>query len=209
MSDQVIYESVSWPDPVRGVLAVAEWATSELNEQVLADLQWRRLKLWRRLISQTLAPEVIPEALVTITKVSVEHGPHALPQAWLLVGWLASRLNWTPDRGRVQGGTEIQWGFQSPHGPVRILIRRLSEGKPLVRTATIRWKGKAGAGTATFADLGEERLQATVNAGESRVLTAPAGSRAKLVARQLPDREHDAVFIETLQHSRSMAAALV
>ena len=34
MADQVIYESVGWPDPVRGVLAVAAWASNELNEQI-------------------------------------------------------------------------------------------------------------------------------------------------------------------------------
>lgn len=208
MADQVIYESVSWPDPVRGVLAVAEWATSELNEQVLADLQWRRLKLWRRLISQALAPEVVHDALQTITEVAVEHGPHALPQAWLLVGWLASRLGWKPDRGRVQGGTEIHWGFQSSHGPVRIIIRRLSTGEPEVHSATLRWKTKEGLGYARFMDIGDERLQVIINDGEARALSAPVRSRAGLIAKQLPDRERDAIFLETLQHAGSMAAAL-
>jgi glucose-6-phosphate dehydrogenase assembly protein OpcA len=209
MADQVIYESVGWPDPVRGVLAVAEWASNELNEQVVADLQWRRLKLWRRFISQALAPEVLPEALQHITEVRLEHGPHGLPQAWLLVGWLASRLGWKPAHGRVQRNVEIEWGFQSDTGPVKIVIRRRSEGLPKVVSALIRWKTKDGPGQAHFEKTGQARLQVKVNDGEPRALAAPAQSRAALIARQLPDLERDALFLETLQHSGGMAAALL
>ncbi|MBL8795715.1 MAG: glucose-6-phosphate dehydrogenase assembly protein OpcA, partial [Planctomycetia bacterium] len=92
MSGQIIYESQGWLDPVRGVIAAADWAASEETSQVLADLEWRRLKTWRRLISQTLDPTVLPGALESITEVRFEHGPHALAKTWMLVGWLACKL---------------------------------------------------------------------------------------------------------------------
>lgn len=208
MSEQVIYESLGWPDPVRGVMAVAEWASNELNEQVVADLQWRRLKLWRRLISQVLAPEVMPDALQTITELRVEHGPHGLPQSWLLVGWLASRLGWKPAFGRVQRDVEIEWNFESDHGPVKIAIHRNSDGPPRVTRATLRWTGKGTPGKAVVERTGPARLQAVVNDGPPRAIAAPSQTRAALIARQLPDLERDPIFLETLQHSGSMAAAL-
>jgi glucose-6-phosphate dehydrogenase assembly protein OpcA len=209
MVDQVIYESVGWLDPVRGVVAVAEWAGSDLNEQVVSDLQWRRLKLWRRFISQVLAPEVLPEALQTVTEVRLEHGPHGLPQSWLLIGWLAARLGWKPNHGQVRPGVEITWQFQSERGPVKIVVRRLTEGAPGVLSADIRWKTPSGAGHARFTRPGPERLQVSVNDSEPRSLVAPVRTRSALIGRQLPDLERDAVFLETLQHSASMATTLL
>jgi len=209
MVDEVIYESLGWLEPARGVLATAEWAGSELNEQILADLQWRRLKGWRRLISQALAPEVLPEALTTVTEMRVEHGPHGLPQAWQLVGWLAARLGWKPSGGRVKPGQEITWGFQSAHGPVKITVVRHPEGAPEVHRAAIHWKGKDGPQTAHFTIPGPGRLQAVIGDTAPRILASPEQSRASLVAKQLPDLDRDSVFKETLRHSGTMARALV
>jgi glucose-6-phosphate dehydrogenase assembly protein OpcA len=209
MADQVIYESMSWPDPVSGMTAVAEWVNSERTEQVVADLQWRRLKLWRRLISQALSPEVLPGAMESITEIRLEHGPHSLTQAWLLVGWLASRLGWQPAHGRAQRNVEIDWSFRSTTGPIKITVRRRNEGNPEVTGAVIRWKTKDGPGQAKFEVIGPERLQVRVNDGETRILTAPPQSRASLVARQLPDLERDPLFRETLKHAGAMAAALL
>jgi glucose-6-phosphate dehydrogenase assembly protein OpcA len=208
MVDQVIYESVSWPDPVRGMVATAQWAGERKDKQV-ADLQWRRLKRWRRIISQALAPEVVPDALTTITEVYVAHGPHSLPQAWMLVGWLAARLGWQPASGRVKSGAEISWGFQSDHGPVKITIHRLSEGETRVQSVAITWKSANRPRTATFSALNNDRVQAQLPEREPRVLLLPSKSRASIVARQLPDMERDPIFAETLQHSGRMASALL
>src|SRR5262249_18616190 len=116
MTDQVIYSSLTWSDPVRGTLATAAWAVAAgLNEPAIADLAWRRLAPWRSLIAQSLDPASRPGALETISSVEVEHGPHGLPQAWLLVGWLASRLQWQKTGGTAHCGREIDWRFHGPH----------------------------------------------------------------------------------------------
>jgi len=211
MADQVIYECQGWLDPVKSVIAVAQWAANERAGQVLADLEWRRLKWWRRLISQALDPAVVPGAMESITEVRLEHGPHALPKSWLLIGWLACRLGWKPAGGKVVPGVDIVWRFNSPSGPVKITIHRLSEGEPKVVRGSITYKTGPKPETVNFIRLSAGRLGIVGEdpAAPPRVQVVPSYPRAALIARQLPDLGKDALFRETLQVSRTMAEALL
>ena len=83
---------------------------------MIFNLAWRRLKPWRRILSQSLAPTVLPGALQRIDAIELHHGPHALPLAWLLLGWLASRLDWRPKKGVAKSGNQLIWQFESPAG---------------------------------------------------------------------------------------------
>lgn len=211
MADHVIYDSAGWLDPVRGVVSVAGWEMGLETRRVVSDLAWRRGKPWRRLVSQTLDPHILPGALESIEEVEIEHGPHALPQAWFLIGWLAGRLGWQPIGGKVAPGVEVSWGFESAKGPLRVTVRRLPSGEPELSRVAIRWNAKAGKGAATFAWEGRDRL--VVLAGSSfasaRVLSVHRESRASLVARQMAKLFHDPLFRDTLALSRRMAEALL
>jgi len=211
MSTQVIYESQGWLDPVRAMIATADWARSEQAPEVLADLEWRRLKTWRRLISQAMDPSVLPGALDNITEVRLEHGPHALAKSWMLAGWLVAKLGWQPEGGKVSPGVEITWRFRSKTGPVRIVIHRLPEGEPKVRSGSITWKEGTKPHILKFNRLGPGRIGII---GEDpnappRVQVMPSPGRAELVAKQLPDLAPDDLFREVLQVARTMADALV
>ena len=208
MADQIIYDSLGWPDPVAGVVATAQWAADA--EQIVSDLEWRRLKPWRRLVGQALDPAVVPGALESITEVELEHGPHALPQAWLLIGWLACRLGWQPCGGKVTPGETVTWRFDSPHGPIPVTVRRLKEAEAGVRSMKVTWNTEGRPVTATFAFISTGRLAAITEgtAGSPRVMTAPRQSRSILVAKQLPDLGRDPLFRSTLDVSRTMAEAL-
>jgi len=210
MSDLVIYDSFDWPDAVRGVIATAQWATSAATDQTVADLAWRRLNPWRRLIGESLDPVLMPGAVEQITEIVIEHGPHGLPQAWLLTGWLATCLHWQPAVGAVAPGVEVSWQFRSRRGAIRVTIRRLEEGAPEVRRISITWKMNGRAETATFSETGPRRLGVTITGREvpRRALTIPMESRATLVAEQLPELERDPLFQRSLTMARSMAEAL-
>src|SRR5579862_1736381 len=142
-TQQVIYDSIGWMEPARGVVATSAWlakvqhTVDEGPWRVAADLNWRRLKFWRRLLSQALDPNTAPGALESITEVLVEHGPHAVIQAWELVSWLASRLQWKVQLGKVEPGVEITWQVVAPHGLLRVRIRRLADGPSEVRKVRI------------------------------------------------------------------------
>ena len=212
MSDQVIYSSQAWPDPVLGMLAMANWAgVVDPDEPVIADLSWGCLKPWRRLMSQSLDPAVLPGALGAINRVDVEYGPLGLPQAWLLVGWLSSRLGWLPTGLTSRKGQDAAWSFHAPRGHVDVRFRMQAEGEAEVRSVAVSWKGEEGSATMTFATLGPGRLGATC-AGidiEPRVLAAPVPTRALLVADELKDLERDLAFRDALLVARTLAQALI
>ncbi len=211
MADQVIYDSLGWPDAVRSMVATANWVMGERTRQVVSDLAWRRMKPWRRLVSQSLDPALAPGALESVSEVVVEHGPHALPQAWLLIGWLACRLGWRPVAEKVAPGVEVTWGFQSPHGPLRTTVRRLSEGEPEVRSVWITWERDGRPASVRFAVVGPGRLGVTTEGAQApwRVLVAPPQPRATLVARQLPVLGRDTLFREIVDVAGTMAEALL
>jgi glucose-6-phosphate dehydrogenase assembly protein OpcA len=129
-AQQIIYDSVGWTEPARGVAATCAWLTKfergprQGPWRVASDLNWRRLKFWRRVLAQALDPNTAPRALDTVSEVLVEHGPHAVIQAWELVSWLASRLGWKVQLGKVEPGVEIAWQVVAPHGSLRVRIRR-------------------------------------------------------------------------------------
>lgn len=211
LADQVIYDSLGWPDPPRHMVATANWATGGKIQQAVSDLAWRRLKVWRRLLAQAVDPAVAPGVLETVQEVTVEHGPHAMTQAWLLTGWLAMRLGWRPAGGKVTGGTEAVWRFQAPHGAVPIAVRRLDRGEAEIQTMRVVSAPGGRPATISCVSAGPGRLAVTSDAapGVVRTLSALPQSRADLVARQLPDLARDPLFRDCLAFARSMAQALL
>ncbi|MBI4608667.1 MAG: glucose-6-phosphate dehydrogenase assembly protein OpcA [Candidatus Rokubacteria bacterium] len=211
LTHQVIYDSLGWPDPPRHMVATATWATGERIRQAVSDLAWRRLKLWRRLLAQALDPAVAPGVLETVREVAVQHGPHAMTQAWLLTGWLALRLGWRPGGGKVIGGTEAVWQFQAPHGVVPVTIHRLGEGQAEIETVRVVGAPRGKSTTLSCANAGPGRLAVTSDAAPAvvRTLSAPPQDRADLVARQLPDLARDQLFQDCLTFARAMAQTLL
>jgi len=215
--EQVIYDSIGWAEPVRGVLAVATWlAQFECQRdhgvwRIASDLNWRRLKYWRRLLTQALDPATVPGALDSVTEVLLEHGPHAVVQAWELVSWLTGRLGWRVQEGKVETGVELVWHCEGPRGPVQLRIRRLEEGPPSIRHLRVACTlgGKPGALHFTIED---ERRLAVVPEGpgaEPRTVTVPPQPLAELVGRQLSDRERDPVFRESMAVARILAQSIL
>src|SRR5439155_15895816 len=152
-AQQIIYDSLGWIDPPRAVAATATWIEQLAREcasegwRVASDLNWRRLKYWRRLLAQALDPASAPGAAESISEIVVEHGPHAVVQAWELMSWLSNMLGWQVLTGKVHGGVELAWRFASDQGEPRIRIRRLDQGPPEIRRVRIACKvdGKPGA----------------------------------------------------------------
>jgi glucose-6-phosphate dehydrogenase assembly protein OpcA len=209
---QIIYDSIGWVEPPKVMAATAAWLQQfearpgRVRWRVASDLNWRRLKYWRRLVAQALDPAVLPNALDSLTEIVLEHGPHAVIQAWGLAGWIISRLGWRVETGHFQEGEQISWQFRGPSGLTQLRIRRLPEGSPEVHHVRLGCilNGKS---CALDFQLHPDRRLSVMPEGEiraePRTLPAPLQSRAELVSRQLSDRERDPVFHE------SMAVALL
>ncbi len=214
-AQQVVYDSIGWAHPPRDVAATARWLERFDDPhgpwQTASDLNWRRLRSWRRLLSQTLAPDCAPGALESITEVRIDHGPHAVVQAWLLVSWLASRLGWRVEAGRVEPGVEITWQAEASHGPVRLHIHRLSEGPAEVRRLRIACRSQGNPATFDITVAEDRRLAVAPEgcANAPRTLTIKPQSLPEMVARQLSDREPDPVFRESMRVAQVFAESLL
>jgi glucose-6-phosphate dehydrogenase assembly protein OpcA len=216
-AQQVIYDSIGWPEPARGVASTAAWlerfesGPRDGRWRVVSDLNWRRLKYWRRLLAQALDPNTGPGALESITEVLVEHGPHAIIQAWLLVSWLASRLGWMVVTGRVQPGVEIAWRAATSDTTLRLRLRRLPEGPSDVRRVRIACRLDDKPAALNFQPDSENRLAVVLEGGgvAARTITIQPQPLAELVARQLSDRERDPVFRESMGVAETFARSVV
>jgi glucose-6-phosphate dehydrogenase assembly protein OpcA len=215
-ADQIIYDSIGWLEPARGVAGTATWIPRIEGEAgprhaVVSDLNWRRLKSWRRLLAQALDPNALPDALATITGVEVDHGPHAVVQAWELVSWLAARLGWRVQAGRMQQGVEIAWKAESPRRTIRISLRRLDHGPAEIKQVRLAWDGSGGKGAIRAQVEDGYRLSVIPEeAGAApRTLTVRPLSTTELVAKQLSDRKADPAFRRVMEVAQVLARSLL
>lgn len=216
-AQQVVYDSLGWTEPARGVLATSAWLEQIEREpgegrwRVASDLSWRRLKYWRRLLAQALDPSTAPGALESVSEVLVEHGPHAVVQAWELVSWLASRLKWRVQDGQVQPGVEIAWHVTAPHGPVLVRIHRLAEGPAAVRRVRVACQ-LCGQPAALNVVVQDGHRLAVIPEGvpaAPRTMTVQSLALPELLGRQLSDREHDYVFHDAMRVAQVFARSVV
>jgi glucose-6-phosphate dehydrogenase assembly protein OpcA len=214
-AQQIIYDSLGWPEPARGVAATATWLVQVENGaggwRVASDLNWRRLKYWRRLLRQVLDPASAPGVAESVTEVLIEHGPHAVVQAWQVASWLASSLEWSVEVGRVEPGREITWRLAAPHGELRVRVHRLEQGPPEVRRVRIACQLDSKPGAINlFAEDGR-RLVGVLEGTDAapRTVTVPPQTAAELIGRQLSDRERDPVFSESMAVAQVLAGSLL
>jgi glucose-6-phosphate dehydrogenase assembly protein OpcA len=90
LTQVVLLDSVDEPD-----LRDALRRVSALLQQVyVVDLAWLRSTPWRERVAATFdTPRLRPD-LQTISAVTVRHHPESAVAGLLLIGWLASRLDW-------------------------------------------------------------------------------------------------------------------
>jgi glucose-6-phosphate dehydrogenase assembly protein OpcA len=87
----VLLDSVDEPDPADAIARA-----SQLCERAyVVDLAWLRSTPWRERIAATFDPEKLRPELKTISTLTIRHHPASQVAALLLVGWMASRLDWT------------------------------------------------------------------------------------------------------------------
>ncbi len=215
-AQQIIYDSLGWADPPRGVAATAAWLETVEHRvagrwRVASDLNWRRLKYWRRLVAQALDEASAPGAAESITDLTLEHGPHAVVQAWSLAAWLAQRLGWTLQSGKVLSGSEMNWHFRTSKGETLVRVQRLSEGPPVV--ARVRLSCSL-AGKPVAMNLAADdgfRLGITLEGTDAapRTVTVPPLTAEELIGRQLSDREPDEAFRQSMAVAQAMARSVV
>lgn len=70
----------------------------------IADLNWRRLAAWQELTAEAFDPPERRDALLEVDRVTLDYEKGNPAQAFMFLGWLASRLQWTPVAVESEGG---------------------------------------------------------------------------------------------------------
>lgn len=216
-TQQIAYDSMGWPDPARGVAATAAWL--EQNERadgrgrwrIASDINWRRLKYWRRMLTQSLEGAGDRGLFESAAEILIEHGPHAVVQAWLLMSWLTGLLGWKVQTGRVEPGVEMRWRFHGPTGEPLLRIHRTEDGPSEIQRIRIACciDGRQSA-LDLFVQDGQRLAMRVEGIDEApRTMTVPPHSPAELVGRQLSDRERDPAFRAGMSVAQVMARSLL
>lgn len=100
-SDTVIFDSSSFHHPEEDLTIVAELLK---QETAIADINWRRLAPWQELTAAAFDPPERRAEIYEVDKVTLDYERGNQSQVLMFLGWLASRLNWTPVEYRLEGG---------------------------------------------------------------------------------------------------------
>lgn len=100
-SDTVIFDSSSFVEPETDLKSLAKLLK---QDTALADLNWRRLAPWQELAAAAFDPPERRSAIYEVDRVTIDYEQGNESQALMFLGWLASRLQWTPVEYSYEGG---------------------------------------------------------------------------------------------------------
>ncbi|MBS4049658.1 MAG: glucose-6-phosphate dehydrogenase assembly protein OpcA [Methylomonas sp.] len=208
LANQIIYDNMGWANPAKGVASTTRWVAAQQDSKVVHNLAWRRISSWRKLISQVLDPQTAPDALNSLNLIEIEHGPHALAMTWLLVGWLASRLQWKAVDGKRLSDSELVWRFQHQQKEIKVIAKRRPSGEPLLYQLLFDWSRADRPGRICFQRLDHDRIGIieALSTVPSRVFSAHIPNRSALIAAQLAHRTREKIFEDALKASNAMSA---
>ncbi|HEV2528694.1 MAG TPA: glucose-6-phosphate dehydrogenase assembly protein OpcA [Thermomicrobiales bacterium] len=122
-SDQVVYDSALFGDVYRS-LAELEPIVGQISRRQGAstDLTWLRTAIWRGLVAQFFDVPPTPDAVHTISDVTMTYDPtgsaEGMPSgqsaALLLLGWLSSRLGWRIADRPTRTSNGLRFDLEAP-----------------------------------------------------------------------------------------------
>lgn len=168
------------------------------------DIAWARLMPWRELLAEVFDQPEAAAAAGEIQDVAIHHGGAAPPAgAWLLAGWLASRLGWTP---RERTGRRVR--FEGRRRPVRVSFERDDDVSDPVTTAVRARSGTPAPLDVRIAHRGREAA-ATVEFLAPSPRSIERAFRYRELAACLIGEIHRHEPNRTMERSAEIAAALV
>ncbi len=219
-SDRLIVDSAEFAKPVAELMAINKIFQQDSETPVgISDLNWARLTSWRGLLADFYDVAEYRTALEEIDNVCISYvAPQAdanaiAPQALLMAGWLASRLQWSVlDKPATRDDQRAVFEVSSQRGQSIIVeLHHIKEAaiKP-GRLALVELQSSANGSSFMVersADrervLTEAKLGASVQRG--RVLPVRNRSTAQLLSREMEILCNDQIYQEAL----AMAAKLI
>lgn len=100
--DSLIIDSSSFNDPEAALLEIGELLGK--GTPPIADLNWRRLGAWQELAAEAYDPPERRASIWEVDQVTIDYERGNQAQAFMYLGWLASRLQWQPVSYEFEGG---------------------------------------------------------------------------------------------------------
>jgi glucose-6-phosphate dehydrogenase assembly protein OpcA len=196
ISERVIIDSGEYHDP-RTLQTLSNELDRVGDAIALSDVAWERIRMWRELIAQSFDGEGVRDFVHGITRVDLEcSGDHISAQAWLIVGWLGSRLDWSrsaqePQVVAVSGQTEEV----ADHDLIRVALRCHTDGHQALVTVERR-------GSALYSVI-------DVDGGitAERAVPIPEPDTVDLVGRLLEGSGEDPVYRAALRSAAALSSA--
>ena len=219
-SDRLIVDSAEFAKPVAELMAINKIFEQDYATPVgISDLNWARLTSWRGLLADFYDVAEYRPVLEGIDNVCISYVPPPVdvnaiaPQALLMAGWLASRLQWAMlDKPPTRDDERMLLEFGNQRGrTVTVELNVVKEVgiKPgrLARVELQSLADKSGFKVERSADrervLTEAKLGTNVNRG--RVLPVRNRSTAQLLSREMEILCNDQIYQEAL----AVAATLI
>ncbi|HSQ60741.1 MAG TPA: glucose-6-phosphate dehydrogenase assembly protein OpcA [Acidobacteriota bacterium] len=168
------------------------------------DIAWARLMPWREILAEVFDQPAAAAAAGEIQDVAIHHGGAAPPAgAWLLAGWLASRLGWAP-RGR----SGRRFRFDGRRRPVSVSFERDEDVHEPVTTAVRVRSGTPAPLDVRIAHRGRDAT-ATLEFLAPAPRTLERAFRYRELAACLIGEIHRHEPNRTMERSAEIAASLV
>lgn len=154
-----------------------EWASALLQSAYVVDLAWLRTTPWRERLAASFDAPNRMAALAELGGVTVRHRVGSRASATLLIGWLASRLDWDVESMRPMDGTRVLRGSARAAGrEVDVVLDASDQDVPGLIGVTVTW----GADQSLSLDRARGGLQARErSAGGERVWQILGASRGE------------------------------
>ncbi len=208
ISDRIIVDSCKLNSSSGLLVELAALADQKSPGKLFSDLAWGRLSAWRRQISAFFDVAGFRPHLDRLEEVRLSAGQdqgEGLPsvRALLTLGWLASRLDWSPRRASRAGRT---WSIEFAAGKrsVRTTIE-IRKGDGLQKVSLL---GSRGSDVFEVRRAGEHLVSEVRLEGDrtpGRLVRHEADDEFQLLARELEIMSRDRVYEQALQ----MAAKII
>jgi glucose-6-phosphate dehydrogenase assembly protein OpcA len=222
-TDRLVVDSAEFADPLHELGEIENiFAAGDFDHVGISDLNWARLTFWRGLLADFYDVPAYQPLLERIDQVRIDYvGPElapesVAPQALLLAGWLASRLEWklAEDQPNVKQDetTSIDF-FGKDSRTIKVDLHRVEQGerKPGRLAQVELVSNLEGAGSfqvSRSADnlhlVTEAKLGPTVHRG--RVLPVRNRSAAQLLSREMEILCNDQIYQEAVAVAARMIA---
>ena len=210
-ADHLIFDSTNWSSPHGGMANLAVFFEQRPGVAV-SDLNWARLTPWRRLISGFFDCPAYRPYLDQLEHLEIHCGSAdgdnrpVSSQAWLLAGWLASRLKWkVHSKLHWVDADTCLWSWQSRKQKVTVQIKRGSE--PDSDGLQSVHLGATGEPSAQFSvSLASDKIHlkssATLSGSEpvEGMLRLDETGEEELVTKELLILGHDRIYAQGLRY---------